>query len=438
MNPKSKRLREFVVLPPRGLTSKSMEIGLFQDERKEWSLEEMLQNELIGGADSGLRASAVVSYATARSRERPFAFQLLQAFNADGPVLAKVAPVGERLLRAAGYRVVPVTRYRLTSVGVPVTLSSESLDPGSASVDFLRAVSAGIASDGGARGAGVTVGIVDTGVDNTHPALRGRIPGGRCTVVGEDNLDHGACSGPKGGHGTHVAGIIGMVGEDGGPSGIAPEADLRSYRVFPKHDVDKGATNAAIIAAVRSAVDDGCHVINLSLGGGTAKEDGVRDAINYAWDNGVLCICAVGNKGRKPVSYPAAHNNAVAVSALGNRGLIPDDSADRKYVAAPFGEADPDVFLASFSNVRPQVDFAGPGVWIVSTLPGGAYGAMSGTSMAAPAVTGMAAVVLSRTSDILTAPPESSRAEALYRRLVAIAKPYRLGSFDYEGYGVPQ
>ena len=258
-------------------------------------------------------------------------------------------------------------------------------------------------------------------------------------VPGEDELDWGPCQWPKGVHGTHVAGIICADGDPtSGPIGVAPRARVRSYRIFSKTNGQAGASNYSIISAIRAAVEDGCDIINMSISGGLARDDGVRDAVNYAYDNGTLCIAAAGNDRRRPVAYPAAHPNCIAISALGKNDLIPTGDPAREFVATPRARADSTVFLASFSNVGPQIDFAGPGVWIVSTLPGGRSGAMSGTSMAAPAISGFAAVVLSRNSNILQAPRNAARSEAMYQMLVARAKLYDLGSFDYEGYGIPQ
>ena len=233
-----------------------------------------------------------------------------------------------------------------------------------------------------------------------------------------------------------MAGIIAGRGRKNGIPGVAPEAELRSYRVFPKADA-VGASNASIINAIRAAVDDECDIVNLSLGGNSAKEDGVRDAVDFAWQNGVVCIAASGNGGRKTVTFPARHPNAIAVSAVGKESLIPPGADDHRHVSPPRAQTDPDVFLAGFSNVGPQIDFTGPGVWIVSTVPGGGYAAMSGTSMAAPAVSGLAAVVLSRTDGILTHRRNAERAESIFRLLVGRARQYGFGSFDFEGYGVP-
>lgn len=427
----AERLYRLVVLPATGIV-----MSKFESAQIEWSEDKSIGWEafLSDSIGLGLEPNApAVLYASDRALKRTVAMRVLANFHADGPKLAMLAPEAERMLRASGYRMVRETRYRLTSDSQPVAIDDGEVDA-RAGKDFLRRLYP--PAERRNLGKGVTVGVIDTGVDLKHPGLADAASGGRTLVPGEDDDDGAPAEGPRGGHGTHVAGIIAGYRE-GGPMGVAPGAQIRSYRVFPKHDVDKGAPNIAIIDAIRAAVDDECQIINLSLSGITAREDGLRDAIAFAWEQGVLCIAAAGNRGRKPVGYPAAHPHCVAISALGHTDTIPEGDRDLQTVAAPFSEVEPKVFVARFSNKGPQIDFAAPGVHIVSTMPGGGYAAMSGTSMAAPAVAGAAAIALSQDRDIMGCGNSSERALALYRRLVSMAKPFRFGSFDYEGYGVP-
>jgi len=146
-------------------------------------------------------------------------------------------------------------------------------------------------------GQNVIVGVVDTGV-GPHPDLV--VSGGQNTVTGEqpgDFKDNGAM------HGTHVAGIIAARGSvPTGRKGIAPSVQLRSYRVFGKNA--KGAANFAIAKAIDAAVADGCHLINLSLGGGDPDEL-TQDAIADARERGSLCIIAAGNDGRRHATTAA-------------------------------------------------------------------------------------------------------------------------------------
>ena len=426
------KTKRYVLLPAQGLVGEALESRWLTSER---IFDPEGPGGLFDGVIGGEELRAWSSALSASEEPRTRVLRILQSFEDDGPKLVEATAGAERLLRAAGLRLVPVTTYRLAARGEAYPFADDAAAAASARSDFLRHLTTRM--DGsGPLGIGVRVGVVDSGVDAGHPDLQQAISGGRCFVLGENNLDYGPSNGPKGGHGTHVAGIIAGRGLSNGVPGVAPGAELRSYRVFPKADAT-GASNAAIINAIRAAVDDECDIVNLSLGGNSAKEDGVRDAVDFAWQNGVVCIAAAGNGGRKTVTFPARHPNAIAVSAVGKESLIPPGAEDHQYVALPRAQTDEDVFLAGFSNVGPQIDFAGPGVWIVSTVPGGGYAAMSGTSMAAPAISGFAAVVLSRASGILTQRRNAERAEAIFRLLVGRARPYGFGSFDFEGYGVP-
>ncbi len=277
-------------------------------------------------------------------------------------------------------------------------------------------------------GAGVTVGVVDTGIDVRHPDLA--VAGGRNTVVGEKAADFGD-NGEH--HGTHVAGIIAARGTPPtGVRGIAPGVTLRSYRVFGKGK--PAASNYAIIKAIDAAVDDGCDLVNMSLGGGSPDE-ATRAAIEDARMRGTLVIVAAGNDSRAPVSFPASDALALAVSAMGRTGTFPGDAPESEYIAAPRGE-DRKNFLAAFTNVGPEIDLVGAGVAIVSTVPGG-HVSMSGTSMACPAVTGATARVLAGRRDLLAMPRDRQRSDAMARAVLAAAKPLGLGAAN-EGQGMPR
>lgn len=282
-------------------------------------------------------------------------------------------------------------------------------------------------------GEGVKVAVLDTGVDRNHPNLK--VSGGGCTVTGEDPGDWGPSAGP---HGTHVAGIIAARGNPpDGLMGVAPRADLFSYRVF---GADDRAANFAIAKAIDQAVQAGCDLINLSL-----KYDGdpdqpavsdevIRQALEDARDQGVVVIAATGNDGRKRVAFPALDAAALAVSAIGRKGTYPADSWGRSEEQGPYGTDKKD-FVAGFSNVGGEVDATGPGVEIISTVPGG-YTPMRGTSMATPAVTGLAARLLSRNSKILELPRDAGRTDAIVRLILASCRDLGFKP-EYQGDGIP-
>jgi subtilisin len=176
----------------------------------------------------------------------------------------------------------------------------------------------------------------------------------------------------------------------------------------------------------------------MSLGGGP-RGPATSAAIADARAAGSLVIVAAGNDFRSPVSFPGADPRAIAVSAMGRVGTFPDGLVEEGDVADPHG-TDRKHFLAAFSNAGPQVALTGPGVRIISTVPGG-YAIMSGTSMACPAVTGAAARLLSMPANaaILAMDRDQDRSDAMARLLLLAAK--KLGfepAPNFEGQGLPE
>jgi thermitase len=231
----------------------------------------------------------------------------------------------------------------------------------------LTAVGARTAWDA-SRGASVLVADVDTGVDSTHPDLAGKITAGWDFVAGDANPSD------ENGHGTHVAGIIAANTNNGaGVAGMAPSAQVLAIRVL---DANGSGYQSNIAQGVTYAVDHGAKVINLSLGGSSGTT-ALSDAIKYAAGKGVVVTCASGNNGStSSISYPARYDGCVAVGAT--------DSSDR---------------IASFSNRGTGLDVSAPGVSILSTVRGGRYEYWSGTSMATPMVSGLAALLAAQGLD---------------------------------------
>ena len=225
----------------------------------------------------------------------------------------------------------------------------------------------------------VKVGIVDSGV-GPHGDLNLDTASSRNTVTGEPSGDFH----DGGSHGTHVAGIVGSGGTPpGGLRGMAPGVELVSFRVFPVHG---GASNYAILKAMIYAADAQCDIVNLSLGGGP-PDPIVREAIDDARDQGMLVVAAAGNDGRQPVSFPAAYNRVIAVSAMGREGTFPAGSLDEADVLRPpSSTADADEFIAARFRIKAWKstarDRASASCRRCRTTP---FGPMSGTSMAAPA-----------------------------------------------------
>jgi subtilisin family serine protease len=198
--------------------------------------------------------------------------------------------------------------------------------------------------------------------------------------------------GPDANHGTHVAGIIAAGrGNERGIDGIADAARIMVIRAVPNGDErDKDVANA-----IRYAVDNGAHIINMSFGKAHSPEKHIVDeAVRYADERGVLMVHAAGNDGADLAgksNFPTRH--------------FEDGGSARHWItvgASAWWAADS--LAASFSNFgRDQVDVFAPGVDILSTVPGGRYERNSGTSMAAPVVSGVAALVMSYYPELSTA-----------------------------------
>ncbi len=267
-----------------------------------------------------------------------------------------------------------------------------------------------------ADGRGVKVAIVDTGVD---PAQGLRLERGLNTT-GTEPADEWYDNGT--GHGTHVAGIVAR---------LAPDAVLHSYRVFEKGD--GGASEFAIARAIRQAVEDGCDIINLSLGQ-PSEPISISREVRRARALGVVCIAATGNDYMAPVSYPARSGVVVAVSAGGMLNAWPEGAITGRNVAKAPAPVN-DRFFASFSNIGPEVDFIGPGVGIISWVSKDSKGVMDGTSMACPAVAGLFARLLSRDPEILSAERNQQRSDDIIRMANSKAVPIGFGP-EYEGAGL--
>lgn len=274
---------------------------------------------------------------------------------------------------------------------------------------------------------GVKVAVLDTGV-GPHPDLV--VSGGENTVLGGNPADYHD-NGDQ--HGTHVAGIIAARGTaPNGRTGVASDATIFSFCVF---DQGQSASNFAIAKAIDRAAQMGCHLINMSLGGGSL-DPAISFAIADARSMGVAVIVASGNDGRKPVSFPGNDPRAIAVSAMGRKGTFPNDSVDSGDVMGPFGKNSDD-FVAGFSNVGSEIGVTGLGVGIISTVPPKGYAVMSGTSMACPAVVGMTARLLSKNPAIMTATADQNRSDSIIKLLFAAAESMGFAT-NMEGHGLPQ
>jgi subtilisin len=216
----------------------------------------------------------------------------------------------------------------------------------------------------GNKGAGVKIAVLDTGIDYTHEDLDDNYKGGYDFVFDDDDpYDDNYAS-----HGTHVAGVVAAEANGVGAIGVAPEAEILAIKVL---DGAGFGTEDWIIAGIDWAVQNGADIIHMSIQG--PDRQGLRDACDRAYDAGVLLVAAAGNSlaGGGPVQYPAAYDSVIAVTAT--------DKSDTPARFAPIGDA---------------LELAAPGVDVFSTVAGGDYDVLSGTSQAAPHVSGAAALYI--------------------------------------------
>lgn len=214
-------------------------------------------------------------------------------------------------------------------------------------------------------GAGVTVAVLDTGIDATHPVFAHNLLPGRDFVsedyVPQDGPEAGQAGGTAEGHGTHVSGVI---------AHIAPESMILPIRVL---NVDGRGNNFKLAYAIDWAVANGAHVINMSLGS-DCDSHLLEESILYALNQGVVIVASAGNDNEETPQCPAAYPGVLAITAV-----------------------DDDRHKADFANYGTGwVDLAAPGVGITSTVPVSGeilYGTWSGTSMATPFAAGAAALL---------------------------------------------
>ncbi|MET1079577.1 MAG: S8 family serine peptidase [Pseudomonas sp.] len=212
--------------------------------------------------------------------------------------------------------------------------------------------------------------IVDTGYSLGHQDLPSS------GITGNDGYgsnDTGNWYEDGNGHGTHVAGTIAALGGNNlGVVGVSPSGNIGLHIVKVFNNAGNWAYGSDLVAAIQQCRDAGSNVISMSLGGaGSSTTE--RNAMDAAYNAGVLVVAAAGNDGNSALSYPAAYESVISVAAV--------DSSRNK---------------ASFSQYNADVEIAAPGVAVRSTTPNNGYGNKSGTSMATPHASAVYALVWSQ------------------------------------------
>lgn len=234
-------------------------------------------------------------------------------------------------------------------------------DPGFANQYYLQSIRApqGWAWTTGAPW--VTIAVLDTGIDYSHPDLASKI------LSGWDFVNNDSSAQDDNGHGTHVAGIAAAYTNNStGIAGVNWGAGIEPVKVL---NSSASGSYSNVAAGIIWATDHGAQVINMSFGGSFPSQT-LEDAVNYAFYHGVILVAATGNTGSGQVMYPARYPVVLAVGASTQSNT-----------------------WAGFSNYGPEVDVVAPGVQIYSTYLGAGYYTQNGTSMSAPQVSGLAAIL---------------------------------------------
>ena len=294
-----------------------------------------------------------------------------RAFQTHGAALKRAIPALHSFVLQVPPAALPAITKSLARTGLFTFVEPDSVAHGAAVPNdpsfglqwHLSQVNAPAAWDFNTGSSRVTIAVIDSGADPNHPDLASRlVPGWSFLTASSDTHD-------VLGHGTATAGTAGAASNNAtGVSGITWGNPIMPLVVLDSNDY---ATYSDIASAIAYAVDHGVRVINVSIGGSAASST-LQSAVNYAWNKGALVFASAMNAGTSAPYYPAACDNAIAVSAT------------------DVGDA-----FAGFSNYGSWIDFSAPGVNIVTTSNYGSYGNWSGTSFSSPLTAGIAALILS-------------------------------------------
>ncbi|MCX9192707.1 type VII secretion-associated serine protease mycosin [Carbonactinospora thermoautotrophica] len=252
------------------------------------------------------------------------------------------------------------------------------------------------------RGEGVKVGVLDTGVDASHPDLAGQVEPGR--DFGDGSTDKDGTTDPKG-HGTGMASVIAAKGGSAKAAwGVAPGAKIVPLTIFLRSTAVSGTAKAA---AIRYAADHGIKVVCIAVGG-AVDASFIREAVNYALQRDVVIVAAAGNDGNgaNKVEFPASYPGVISVGAI-----------------------DPDRKIRPTSTHNSHVVLAAPGGNIWSAQPHGQYRLGSGTSPATAYVAGVAAL-------LRAAHPDWTAGQVIRRLIKTADDAGTPGKDDYYGYGI--
>ena len=212
-------------------------------------------------------------------------------------------------------------------------------------------------------GEGIKIGVIDSGVDLHHPDLVGRVKKYKnFTSPDSDDVTD------ENGHGTHVAGIIAANKNGSGVVGVAPMSQLYVAKAFGKHGM---AEDDVVAKSLEWLISNKVNIINMSFS--SNKMPTYYDEIKKAYEKGIIIVCAAGNNGNsknRQLGYPGRFDETISVASVDASGKV-----------------------SAFSSKHVDADIAAAGYEILSCYPGGKYARFSGTSMAAPIISGAAAIL---------------------------------------------
>ena len=254
------------------------------------------------------------------------------------------------------------------------------------------------------------IAIIDTGIDTDHPEFSGRISQRSYNAVTEE-VGIAVVEDDQG-HGTNVAGVIGAIKNNN--QGIAGIVQNSMLLIIKANNIDDSSTSedesetysdSTLTKAIRYAIQQGADVINMSLGG-PSYNNTVQNAINDAYEAGVIIVASSGNNGNSELQYPASYQHVISVGAV-----------------------EEDMNIASYSTHNQHVDLSAPGSYIVVTDMDGGYASASGTSFSAPQVTGAIALLQSYLPELT----DDQTMDRLYQ--TAMDRGVE-GEDDYYGWGI--
>lgn len=298
------------------------------------------------------------------------ALKLLDHSNAAAAILTKAQLIALRNDPKVEYVEVDPKRFLIDTVSR--SFNTQAIETLAESAPYgIAMVQADQVSD--ANTGNMSVCITDTGYDGDHEDL---VPYTSSLITGDNDNGSGGNTGnwwePGHSHGTHVAGTIAALGNNGtGVIGINPSGLLKIHNVKVFNDAGTWGYGSDLIAAIDQCRAAGANIISMSLGGGTPSTS-EENAFIAATEAGMINIAAAGNDGNTTMSYPASYDAVMSVAAINSSKT-----------------------LASFSQRNAQVEIAAPGVSVNSTINGSSYASWDGTSMATPHVSGVAALVWS-------------------------------------------